>query len=77
MERRAGAALDPLAVPAAGRQSVLETPVDESDDVDAQPDTVGEGPGVDAAVDFAAPIGQVLVFPPAVISEQVGDAALA
>ena len=76
MERRPRRALDPLAVPAAVGQSVLEEPVDDAGDVGAEPQTVRERPGVDAAVDLAAPVRQVVVLPAAVRGEQFGRAAL-
>ena len=37
---------------------VLEEPVDDAVIVGAEPHAVGDGPGVDAAVDLAAPVGQ-------------------
>lgn len=51
-ERRA---VDPLAVPTAIGQLMLEEPVDDAGDVGAEPHPVRDGPGVDAAVDLAGP----------------------
>jgi hypothetical protein len=56
---------------------MLEEPVDDAGDVGAEPQTVGDRPGVDAAVDLAAPVRQVVVLPAAVLGEKLGRAALA
>src|SRR5882757_7645162 len=56
---------------------MLEEPVDDAGDVGAEPHTVRDCPGVDAAVDFAAPVRQVVVLPAAVLAELLGRAALA
>ena len=77
VERRSRRALDPVAVPAAVGQSVFEEPVDDAGDVGAEPHAVGDRPGVDAAVDLAAPVRQVLVLPAAVLGEKLSRAALA
>ena len=72
MERGAGRALDPLAVPAAVGHAVVEEPLGDSRDIRPEPRAVGEGVGVDAAVDLAAPVRQVVVLPATVCGEQVG-----
>ena len=63
---------DPLAVPAAVGQPVLDEPGRRALDVGAEPDAVRERPGVDAAVDLAAPVRQVVVLPAAVRGEALG-----
>jgi hypothetical protein len=72
-----GRALDPRAVPAAVGQSMLEQPVHDAGDVGTEPEAIGDRPGIDAAVDLAAPVRQVLVLPAAVLGEELGCAALA
>src|ERR1700757_1465583 len=56
---------------------MLEEPVDDAPDVGAEPHTVRDRPGVDAAIDLTAPVPQVLVLPAAVFGEKLGGAALA
>lgn len=56
---------------------MLEEPVDDAGDVGAEPQTVRDRPGIDAAVDLATPVRQVLVLPAAVLGEKLGRAAFA
>ena len=76
MERRSRRAFDPLTVPAAVGQSMLEEPVDDPGDVGAEPHTGSHRPGVDAAIHLAAPERQVVVVPAAVLGEKFNRAAL-
>ena len=66
VERGHRRTLHPLAVPAAVGQPVVEEPRRQLPDVGTEPRTVRQGERVDAAVDLAAPVGQVLVLPAAV-----------
>ncbi len=45
-------------------------------DVGSEPHAVGDRPRVDAAVDLAAPVRQVVVFPACVLREKLGGAAI-
>lgn len=55
---------------------MLDEPVDDAGDIRTQPHTVGDCPGVDATVDFAAPVGQVFVLPATVLGEKLDGMAL-
>lgn len=61
-----GATLHPVAVPTSIRELVLDEPLDQAAHVGAQPGAVGKRVRVDAAVDFATPVRQVVVLPAAV-----------
>src|SRR5829696_5110397 len=74
--RRRGSSLHPT-VPPAVEQLMLDEPVDDASDVGAQPHAVGDGPSIDAAVNLAAPVRQVLVLPARVLGEEFGRAPLA
>jgi hypothetical protein len=54
---------------------MFEEPIDDAADVGAEPHPVRDGPGVDAAVDLAAPVRQVVVLPAGVFGEQFSGAA--
>jgi hypothetical protein len=51
---------------------MLHEPNGQAVHVGTQPEAVHERPRVDAAVDLAAPVGQVVVLPAAVRSETIG-----
>jgi hypothetical protein len=50
---------------------MVEEPLRDSRDIRPEPHAVGERVGVDAAVDLAAPVRQVVVVPSTVRGEQV------
>ena len=74
MERRAGRAIDPLAIPSAVGHPVVQEPLGDSGNIRAQPPAVGQSEGVDAAVDLAAPVGQIVVLPTTIRRDQVRGA---
>ncbi len=75
MKRRSRRAIDPFAVPATVGHLMVEEPLDDAGDVGAEPHPVRDGPRVDAAVDLAAPVRQVVVLPAGILGEQLRRAA--
>src|SRR6478672_10812126 len=55
---------------------MLDEPGGDAGDVRTEPHPVGEGPRVDAAVDLATPVRQILVVPAAIGCQELDGAAL-